>query len=64
MPGRRHERALARAEPQIPLRLGHELADCLWSVLVLADRCGIDLAAEFERMLQQLHARLSIAPLS
>ncbi|MFI7209936.1 nucleotide pyrophosphohydrolase [Micromonospora maritima] len=31
-------------------RLGHELADCLWSVLVLADRYGVDLAAEFARM--------------
>ncbi|MFF0120554.1 nucleotide pyrophosphohydrolase [Micromonospora arida] len=31
-------------------RLGHELADCLWSILVLADRYGVDLAAEFARM--------------
>ncbi|MGR6319258.1 nucleotide pyrophosphohydrolase [Micromonospora soli] len=31
-------------------RLGHELADCLWSVLVLADRYDVDLAAEFARM--------------
>ncbi|SCG67695.1 nucleoside triphosphate pyrophosphohydrolase family protein [Micromonospora inositola] len=31
-------------------RLGHELADCLWSVLVLADRYDVDLVAEFEKM--------------
>ena len=31
-------------------RLGHELADCLWSVLVLADRYRVDLAAEFAGM--------------
>lgn len=28
-------------------KLGHELSDCLWSILVLADKCGIDLEAEF-----------------
>ncbi|WP_250000964.1 MazG nucleotide pyrophosphohydrolase domain-containing protein [Actinoplanes sp. M2I2] len=31
-------------------QLGHELADCLWSVLVLAQRYGVDLEAEFARM--------------
>ncbi|ADL45399.1 MazG nucleotide pyrophosphohydrolase [Micromonospora aurantiaca ATCC 27029] len=31
-------------------RLGHELADCLWSVLVLADRYRVDLATEFARL--------------
>lgn len=29
---------------------GHELSDCLWSVLVLANKCGIDLQAEFSRV--------------
>ena len=28
-------------------KLGHELSDCLWSIMVLADKCGIDLQAEF-----------------
>ncbi len=28
-------------------KLGHELSDSLWSVIVLANRCGIDLEAEF-----------------
>lgn len=27
--------------------LGHELADALWSVIVIAERCGIDLEASF-----------------
>lgn len=40
-------------------RLGHELADCLWSVLVLADRYGVDLAAEFTKMTGDLEAMLS-----
>ncbi|MFE9693769.1 nucleotide pyrophosphohydrolase [Micromonospora sp. NPDC005806] len=39
-----------RELPDARERLGHELADCLWSVLVLADRYGVDLAAEFARM--------------
>lgn len=30
-------------------KLGHELSDCLWSVIVLADKCGIDLEAEFTK---------------
>ena len=40
-------------------RLGHELADCLWSVLVLADRYGVDLGAEFTQMTGDLEAKLS-----
>ncbi|WP_374317696.1 nucleotide pyrophosphohydrolase [Pseudoxanthomonas kaohsiungensis] len=35
-------------------KLGHELADCLWSILVLADKCGIDLEAEFARNTREL----------
>ncbi|MEO7066527.1 MAG: nucleotide pyrophosphohydrolase [Rhodanobacter sp.] len=30
-------------------KLGHELSDCLWSIFVLAKKCGIDLEAEFVR---------------
>ncbi len=39
-------------------RLGHELADCLWSVLVLAERYDVDLAAEFARMTDDLERKL------
>ncbi|WP_285405453.1 nucleotide pyrophosphohydrolase [Luteibacter sp. ME-Dv--P-043b] len=28
-------------------KLGHELSDCLWSIIVLANKCGIDLESEF-----------------
>ncbi|AKU17270.1 MazG nucleotide pyrophosphohydrolase domain-containing protein [Luteipulveratus mongoliensis] len=34
--------------------LGHELADCLWSVLVIAARSGIDLEQEFDRCMSML----------
>jgi len=35
-------------------KLGHELADCLWSIIVLADKCGIDLEAEFTKNTREL----------
>ncbi len=38
--------------------LAHELADCLWSVLVLADEYGIDLEKEFIRNVEVLQAKL------
>ena len=40
-------------------KLGHELADCLWSILVIADKCGIDLEAEFVRTTGELTEYLS-----
>ena len=40
-------------------KLGHELSDCLWSVLVLANKCGIDLEAEFVKNIRQLAEHVS-----
>lgn len=40
-------------------KLGHELADCLWSIMILADKCGIDLEAEFVGNTAQLSAHVS-----
>lgn len=34
--------------------LGHELADCLWSVLVIANAYDIDLVAQFDRTMNEL----------
>jgi NTP pyrophosphatase (non-canonical NTP hydrolase) len=51
-----------REIPDARARLGHELADCLWSVLVLADRYGVDLVDEFQRMTDGIEARLGAAP--
>ena len=39
--------------------LEHELADCLWAVLVLAARYEIDLGAAYEHTMDELTARLS-----
>lgn len=35
-------------------QLGHELADCLWAVLVIAARSGADLGAEFDADMELL----------
>lgn len=42
----------------VDAKLAHELADCLWSVLVLADKYNIDLAAEFMKSMDQLDKRI------
>ena len=47
-----------REIPDARERLGHELADCLWSVLVLADRYDVDLVAEFGRMTEGIDRHL------
>lgn len=40
-------------------KLGHELSDCLWSIIVLAKKCGIDLEAEFVRNTREIAAYVS-----
>jgi NTP pyrophosphatase (non-canonical NTP hydrolase) len=35
-------------------KLGHELSDCLWSIIVLAKKCGIDLEEEFLKNTREL----------
>jgi hypothetical protein len=46
----------ARDMPGGHAALGHELADCLWCVLVLAHLHQVDLAAEFDRTMHELDA--------
>ncbi len=41
----------ALQDPAIHRELSHELADCLWLVLRLADVCGIDLASALREKL-------------
>jgi len=40
-------------------KLGHELSDCLWSIIVLAKKCGIDLEAEFVKNTKEIAAHVS-----
>lgn len=47
-----------RSIPNTSEKLAHELADCLWSVIVLADAHKIDLEASFLQTMNELEARL------
>ncbi|MFC5526731.1 nucleotide pyrophosphohydrolase [Rhodanobacter ginsengisoli] len=40
-------------------KLGHELSDCLWSIIVLANKCGIDLEAEYSKNTGELIEHVS-----
>jgi NTP pyrophosphatase (non-canonical NTP hydrolase) len=48
-----------RQVPDLHQALGHELSDCLWSVIVLADRLGVDLEAAFTRTMDELDHALT-----
>ena len=47
------------APPDLDAKLAHELADCLWSVLVLADACGVDLERAFTTTMSELETKLA-----
>lgn len=40
-------------------KLEHELADCLWSILVIAGKLGIDLDKAFGNTMKELDARIA-----
>ncbi len=40
-------------------KLGHELSDCLWSIIVLANKCGVDLEADFVRNTREIATYVS-----
>lgn len=39
-------------------KLAHELSDCLWSILVLAGKYGVDLPGEFLKTMGELERRI------
>lgn len=49
---------LRRGPDDIDTRLAHELSDCLWSVMVIADELGIDLEQAFTNSMKELHVRI------
>jgi NTP pyrophosphatase (non-canonical NTP hydrolase) len=51
----------AREMPGGRQALGHELADCLWSVLILAAAYEIDLVDAFERTMDELEPSIRLA---
>ena len=48
-----------RTIPGFREKLGHEFADCLWSLLVLAKEYDVDLEREFDRLVDETSAKLS-----
>jgi NTP pyrophosphatase (non-canonical NTP hydrolase) len=40
-------------------KLGHGLSDCLWSIMVLANKCGVDLEAEHSKNTGELIEHVS-----
>jgi len=51
-----------RAIPEAESKLAHELADCLWSVIVLADGHGIDLEKAFLNTMDDLESWVQKGP--
>ena len=43
----------------VDTKLAHELSDCLWSLLVLADKYSINLPVEFMKNMDGLEKRIS-----
>lgn len=39
-------------------KIEHELSDCLWAVLVIADKLGIDLEQSFPKNMDELEKRI------
>jgi len=48
-----------RDSEDVDAKLEHELTDCLWSILILANEYGIDLDAAFARNMDQLEAKIA-----
>jgi NTP pyrophosphatase (non-canonical NTP hydrolase) len=51
-----------RSIPEVERKLAHELADCLWSVLVLSQAYGVDIERAFLQTMDELerHIRSSL----
>ncbi|HUD05781.1 MAG TPA: MazG nucleotide pyrophosphohydrolase domain-containing protein [Candidatus Saccharimonadales bacterium] len=49
-----------RAMDDVDTKLAHELSDCLWSVLVLANKYKVDLTSEFQKTMNELDARIDL----
>jgi NTP pyrophosphatase (non-canonical NTP hydrolase) len=52
-------RAGIRRIPDAREKLAHELADCLWSILVLSELYGVDLEEAFGRTMDELEQTIA-----
>jgi NTP pyrophosphatase (non-canonical NTP hydrolase) len=48
-----------RTDNDVDEKLAHELADCLWASMILADELGIDLEAECLNTMEEIQKRIS-----
>lgn len=48
-----------RQMPDVEARIAHELSDCLWSILVLSNKLGVDLEGAFVRTMDELEQHLA-----
>jgi len=48
-----------REAEDVDEKLAHELSDCLWSVIVLADKYGVNLETEFFKTMNQLEKKIT-----
>ncbi|MBL9189454.1 MAG: hypothetical protein JNK23_18370 [Opitutaceae bacterium] len=49
-----------REIPDLDRKMAHELSDCLWSILVLAQLYGIDLQKEFLTSMEELEQTIAL----
>lgn len=57
-------KAGVRVIEDVDAKLMHELSDCLWSLLVLADKYGIDMETVFNTSMDELEIRVNKALVS
>ena len=48
-----------RSAENVDDAIAHELSDCLWSIIVLADKYEVDLEKAFTKTMSELDTRLS-----
>jgi NTP pyrophosphatase (non-canonical NTP hydrolase) len=47
-----------RKVDDLDVKLAHELSDCLWAIMVLADKYGVDLETAFVKTMDELSNHL------
>ena len=52
------KQGLRRGPENLDSELAHEIADNLWSIIVIADELGVDLEAEYLKVMDELHERI------
>lgn len=43
----------------VDIKIAHELSDCLWAIMVLANKYGINIEMAFSQTMNELEAKLS-----